>query len=139
MRLGPHISMAVGCFSITILFGLFQPIGPLIICTSMTMAIFGDIASNLIGRTFGHKKIRNTKKTYEGLFAGIIVAFISGIILLSLLSVFFTVSLSRLFLFPLIRAVIIGILDYSDIEVDDNLSFTFSVSTILFYLSIIIV
>jgi len=65
-RLGPQISMSIGCFSVIVLYGLFQPIGPIIICLSMTMSIFGDIGSNLIGRTIGHKKIRNTTKTYEG-------------------------------------------------------------------------
>ena len=141
MRLGPQISMAVGCFSIIILFGLFQPIGPLIICTSMTMAIFGDIASNLFGRTLGsrYKNIRNTNKTYIGLFAGISVSFISGIIILIILSRFFILSFLGFLLIPLIGAIIIGVLDYLDLEIDDNLSFNFIVTSILFFVAIIIV
>lgn len=140
MRLGPQISMAVGCFSITILFGLFQPIGPLIICTSMTMAIFGDIASNLFGRTIGskYKNIRDTKKTYIGLFAGIFISFISGIIILIILSRFFILSFLGFLLIPLIGAVIIGVLDYLDFEIDDNLSFNFVVTSILFFVAIAI-
>lgn len=140
MRLGPQISMAVGCFSIIILFGLFQPIGPLIICISMTMAIFGDIASNLFGRTIGssYKNIRNTNKTYIGLFAGIFISFISGIIILIILSRFFILSFLGFLLIPLIGAVIIGVLDYLDFEIDDNLSFNFVVTSILFFVAIAI-
>ena len=69
MRLGPQISMATGCFSIIILYGLYQPIGPIIISISMIMSVFGDMASNLIGRTLGKRKIhplgkRKSNKTY---------------------------------------------------------------------------
>ncbi len=140
MRLGPQISMAVGCFSIIILFGLFQPIGPFIICASMTMAIFGDIASNLIGRTVGdkYKYIRNTKKTYIGLIAGILVSYFSGIIILVILSEFYLISLLGFLLLPLIGSVIIGVLDYLDLEIDDNLTYIFILSTVLFFISILI-
>jgi len=138
MRFGPQISMVIGCFSIIIIYGLFQPIGPLIICTSMTMAIFGDIAANLIGRTLGKTKIRNTNKTYEGLFAGITVAFISGLIILIFLRGFYTLSFSGYFILPLIGCLIIGLLDYLDLELDDNLTYPFTVTTVLFYVSILI-
>jgi dolichol kinase len=126
--------MSIGCFSIIILFGIFQPIGPLIICTSMTMGIFGDMASNLIGRMIGHKRIRKTNKTYEGLFAGIVTAFISGIIILILLRQFFITSITGFFLIPTLGSLIIGLLDYLDLEIDDNLSYNFSLSTILFFI-----
>lgn len=135
MRLGPHISMSIGCFSIILLYGLIQPIGPVIICISMVMSIFGDMASNLIGRTIGSKRIRKTNKTYEGLFAGIIVAFFSGIVALHLLRDFYRLNILGLFLIPLIGAVIIGILDYLDLEIDDNLSYNFCLSTVLFFIS----
>ena len=140
MRLGPQISMAVGCFSIIILYGLFQPIGPLIICMSMTMAIFGDIASNLIGRTVGYKYryIRDTKKTYIGLIAGIVAAFFSGIIILIILSEFYVISPLGLIFLPLIGAMIIGVLDFLDLEIDDNLTNNFILSTILFFISFLI-
>ncbi len=136
LRLGPHISMGIGCFSIILLFGLVQPIGPVIICTSMVMAIFGDITSNLVGRTIGHRKIRKTKKTYEGLTAGIIVSFLSGIFVLYLLRNFYKFNILGLLFNPLIGAMIIGLLDYLDLEIDDNLSFNFCLSTILFFTSI---
>jgi len=136
LRLGPHISMGIGCFSIILLYGLIQPIGPVIICTSMVMAIFGDITSNLVGRTIGHRRIRETKKTYEGLIAGIIVSFLSGISVLNLLSNFYQFDILGLFLIPFIGAIIIGLLDYLDLEIDDNLSFNFCLSTILFFISI---
>ncbi|MFX0073634.1 MAG: hypothetical protein ACFFAO_21360 [Candidatus Hermodarchaeota archaeon] len=141
MRLGPQISMSVGCFSIIILYGLYQPIGPLIICTSMTMSIFGDISANLIGRTIGYKYkyIRNTKKTYIGLFSGMIVAFVSGILVLVLLNTFFSVSLLSLLLLPLFGALIIGLLDYLDLEIDDNLSFNFITTTFLFFITIFLI
>jgi CDP-diglyceride synthetase len=134
MRLGPQISMAIGCFSIIILFGIFQPIGPLVICVSMTMAIFSDMASTLVGRSIGYKykNIRNTKKTYIGLFAGIIIAFFSGIIILYLLKDFFLISPICYYIIPLIGAIIIGLLDYLDFEIDDNLSYNICLSTILF-------
>lgn len=139
MRLGPQISMSISCFSTIILFGYIQPLGPLIICTSMTMAIFGDIASNLIGKYIGKKKIRSTNKTYEGLYAGIITAFISGIIILLLLRNFYDQNIFFLFLIPAIGTLIIGLIDYLDLEIDDNLSYNFTLSTILFFISIFLV
>ena len=138
LRLGPHISMSVGCFSIIIIYGLIQPIGPIIICTSMVMSIFGDITSNLIGRAIGRRKIRKTNKTYEGLISGVIIAFISGLVLLYLLRSFYKFSLLGLFLIPLVGVLIIGLLDYLDLEIDDNLTFNFCLSTILFFISIFI-
>ena len=138
MRLGPHISMGIGCFSIIILYGMFQPIGPLVICTSMTMSIFADMTANLVGKKFGRKKIRNTKKTYEGLFAGMSVAYVSGVITLLLLSHVYMFKPVSLLLIPLVGAVIIGLLDFLDLEVDDNLSYNFIVSTVLFFISILI-
>lgn len=139
MRLGPHISMGIGCFSIILLYGPFQPIGPLSICLSMTMAIFGDMTANLIGRKFGRRKIRNTKKTYEGLFAGMIVAFLSGVITLLFLKQLYTIELLILILLPLIGALVIGILDFLDLDVDDNLSYNLVLSTIIFFTSIFLV
>ena len=141
MRLGPQISMAVGCFSVIILFGLFQPIGPLVICTSMTMAIFGDVASNLIGRTIGpkYKNIRDTKKTYIGLLAGILGSFFSGLVILVILSGFYQLILIGFFLIPLVGAIIIGLLDYMDLEIDDNLSFILVTTTVLFFIAIFLI
>jgi len=141
MRVGPQISMAIGCFSVIILYGLFQPIGPLIICTSMTMAIFADMTANLFGRTLGKNKrrIRDTKKTYIGLVSGMITAYLSGIIMLILLNNIYPVSLIGLFLLPLVGSIIIGTLDYLDLVVDDNLTYNISVTTALFYLGIFII
>ena len=138
MRLGPHISMSIGCFSIILLYGIIQPIGPVIICTSMAMSIFGDATANLVGRTMGHRKIRNTKKTYEGLIGGIIAAFLSGVIVLLILRNYYRFSIPGLLLIPFIGMTIIGTIDYLDLEIDDNLTFNFSVSTILFFSSILI-
>lgn len=138
MRLGPHISMSIGCFSIILLYGLFQPIGPLIICTSMAMGVFGDTASNIFGRTLGKRKIRDTDKTYEGLIAGVIVAFISGISVLLILREFYVPKHFGLFLIPALGAIIIGLIDYLDIEIDDNLSYNFILSTVLFFSSILL-
>lgn len=138
LRFGPHISMAIGCFSIIILYGLFQPIGPIVICSSMTMAIFGDITANLIGRTIGKKTIRDTKKTYEGLIAGIVAAFISGIISLLFLNEFYSISLIFLIIGPSIGSLIVGIIDYLSLEIDDNLTNNFFLSTILFFISLLI-
>jgi len=135
-RVGPHISMSIGCFSIIIIFGLIQPLGPIVICSSMVMSIFGDIASNLMGRTIGRKRIRKTNKTYEGLISGIIASFISGFLLLFLLRNYYGFNLLVLVLIPLVGSLIIGLLDYLDLEIDDNLSFNFSLSTILFFISI---
>lgn len=138
MRLGPHISMSIGCFSIILLYGVIQPIGPLIICTSMAMAVFGDTASNLFGRTLGKKKIRNTNKTYEGLIAGVIIAFISGFIVLLSLKKFYFPKNFGLFYLPLIGSLILGFIDYLDLEIDDNLSYNFILSTVLFFSSILL-
>ncbi|MFX1420162.1 MAG: hypothetical protein ACFE9N_14695 [Promethearchaeota archaeon] len=136
LRLGPHISISIGCFSVILLYGLFQPIGPVIICTSMIMSVFGDVTSNLIGRTIGRNKIRKTNKTYEGLFAGMIAAFFSGVIVLYILRNYYRFNILGLLLIPFIGMLVIGLLDYCDLEIDDNLSFNFFVSTLLFFISI---
>ncbi len=136
MRLGPHISMSIGCLSIILLYGIIQPIGPVIICTSMAMSIFGDTTANLVGRTIGHRKIRKTNKTYEGLIGGIIAAFLSGVVVLFILRNYYRFSIPGLLIIPFIGTMIIGIIDYLDLEIDDNLTFNFCVSTILFFSSI---
>ena len=136
MRLGPHISMGIGCFSIIILFGIFQPIGPLIICVSMSMAIFSDISSNLVGRKFGTKKIRTTNKTYEGLFTGMIVAFFSGYLSLLIINPIIPIKPLNFVVIPFLGALIIGFFDYIDLEVDDNLLYNLCVTAILFFISI---
>ena len=138
MRFGPHISMSIGCFSIILLYGLIQPIGPIIICTSMAMAVFGDTSSNLIGRVFGKKKVRNTDKTYEGLIAGIIVAFIFGFIVLFLLQNYYLLGNLGLWFIPLLGAITMGLIDYLDLEIDDNLSYIFVLSTVLFFSAILL-
>ncbi len=138
-RLGPHISMGVGCFSIIITFGIFQPIGPLLICVSMTMAIFGDMVANLLGRTVGKRKIRDTSKTYEGLIWGMISAYLSGVLCLLLLNTFYHISIIGLIFIPLIGSIIIGFLDYADLEIDDNLTYNVFVSLILFLVSNILI
>ncbi|MFX0076996.1 MAG: hypothetical protein ACFE96_16235 [Candidatus Hermodarchaeota archaeon] len=136
MRLGPHISMGIGCFSIILLYGPFQPIGPFSICLAMTMAIFGDMTANLIGRKFGRNRIRNTKKTYVGLVAGMLVAFISGVITLLFFVQLYAINTLTLILLPIIGALVIGILDFLDLDVDDNLSYNFVLSSIIFFTSI---
>jgi dolichol kinase len=138
MRLGPHISMGIGCFSIIIIYGPFQPIGPIIICISMTMAIFGDMAANLVGRTFGHNNIRKTKKTYEGLIAGMTIAYISGTITLLFINQLYPINLFSLIILPSIGTLVIGFIDYLDLAVDDNLSYNFMLSTTLFVISLFI-
>ncbi|TXT61862.1 MAG: Cytidylyltransferase family protein [Promethearchaeota archaeon] len=136
LRLGPQISMTIGCFSIIILYGLFQPLGPMMICTAMIISIFGDMASNLIGRVFGKKKIRNTQKTYAGLYSGIVVGFLSGIIFLLIINAQELFGYLGIFILTFIGSMIIGLLDYLDLEIDDNLTYPFIVSSILFFLSL---
>ncbi|MBY9017203.1 MAG: hypothetical protein KGD66_00080 [Candidatus Lokiarchaeota archaeon] len=138
-RIGPHISMGVGCFSIIIIYGIFQPIGPLVICTSMTMSIFGDMASNLFGRMVGRRSIRKTKKTYEGLIAGMIIGFVSGMSCLVLLNDLYHISYFGLFILPSVGALIIGGLDFLNLEIDDNLSYNVIITPILFFLSTILI
>ena len=137
MRLGPHISMSIGCFSIILLSGLIQQIGPMVIYTSTVKGVFGDTASNLIGRTKGTRKIRNTNKTYEGLFAGVIIALLSGVIVLYLLRDFYILKNFGSFFIPIIGAILIGCIDYLDVEIDDNLSNNIILSTLLFFASIL--
>ena len=139
MRLGPHISMGIGCFSIIIMYGPFQPIGPIVICISMTMSIFGDMAANLVGRKFGHRNIRKTKKTFEGLIAGMVTAYISGIITLLFINQLYPINLFSLIILPSIGTLIIGFIDYLDLDVDDNLTYNFTLSTILFVISLFII
>jgi dolichol kinase len=138
MRLGPHISMSIGCFSIILIYGVIQPIGPVIICTSMAMSIFGDATANIVGRTIGRRKIRNILKTYEGLIGGMVAAFLSGVIVLIILKNHYRFNIPGLLLIPLIGTILIGLIDYLDLEIDDNLTFNFSVSTILFFSSFLI-
>ncbi|TFF95439.1 MAG: hypothetical protein EU544_02765 [Promethearchaeota archaeon] len=139
LRLGPQISMAIGCFSIIIIFGWLQPLGPFIICLSMTMAILSDMASNIVGRTLGKRKIRNTEKTWEGWIAGLIVAYLSGVIIILILRFFYKTELLVLMIFPLIGTLIIGFLDYSNPEIDDNLTYNVLTSSILFILALLII
>jgi len=139
MRLGPHISMGIGCFSIIIMYGPFQPIGPIVICTSMTMSIFGDMTANLVGRKFGQRTIRKTKKTFEGLVAGMGIAYISGSITLLFINLIYPINLFSLIILPSIGTLIIGFIDYLDLDVDDNLSYNFTLSTILFVISLFII
>jgi dolichol kinase len=140
MRLGPQISMAIGCFSIIILYGLYQPIGPIVISTAMIMSVFGDMSSNLIGRVFGKKKIRplgrrKSTKTYLGLFAGFFVALSSGIFLLFLLKAYSVFNTVGFFVIPLSGAFTMALLDYLDLEIDDNLTYPFILSIVMFFLS----
>ena len=140
MRFGPQISMAIGCFSIIILYGLYQPIGPIIISTSMIMTVFGDMAANLIGRAFGKRNItplgkKSSRKTYLGVIAGFSAAFISGIILLFILKAYSFFTIWGFFMLPLIGATSLGLLDYLDLEIDDNLTYPFILSIIMFLLS----
>ncbi|MHA1234184.1 MAG: phosphatidate cytidylyltransferase [Promethearchaeota archaeon] len=138
MRLGPHISMGIGCFSIILMYGPFQPIGPIIICISMTMSIFGDMTANLVGRKFGRRNIRKTKKTYEGLIAGMGIAYVSGIITLLFINQIYPINLLSLIILPSTGTIVIGCIDYLDLDVDDNLSYNFILSTILFVISLFI-
>jgi len=138
MRLGPHISMGIGCFSIIIMYGPFQPIGPIIICISMTMSIFGDMTASLVGRKFGHNNIRKTKKTYEGLIAGMSIAYISGIITMLFINQIYPINLLSLIILPAIGTLLIGFIDFLDLDVDDNLSYNFMLSTTLFVISLFI-
>jgi dolichol kinase len=115
-----------------------KPVNRILRKKAMTMSIFADMTANLVGKKFGRKKIRNTKKTYEGLFAGMIVAFVSGVITLLLLRQIYMLKPVSLILIPFIGAIIIGLIDFLDLEVDDNLSYNFTVSTILFFISILI-
>jgi len=137
LRLGPQISMTIGCFSIINLYGLFQPIGPLMICTGMIISIFGDMASNLVGRVFGKKRIRNSQKTLIGLYSGMIIGFLSGIIFLLILNAQAMFGFLGVFFLSLTGAIIIGLLDYLNLEIDDNLTYPFFVSSILFFLSLL--
>ena len=66
MRLGPHISMGIGCFSIIIMYGPFQPVGPIIICISMTMSIFGDMAANLVEESSDITTFEKQKRLTRG-------------------------------------------------------------------------
>ena len=102
----------------------------------MVKGVFGDIASNLIGRTKGTRKIRNTNKTYEGLFVDVIFAFLSGVIMQYLLQDFYIPKNFGSLFIPIIGALPIGFIDYPDLEIDDNLSNNFILSTLLFFASI---
>ncbi|MHA1805907.1 MAG: hypothetical protein ACTSU4_15435 [Promethearchaeota archaeon] len=136
MRIGPQISMAIGCFSIILLYGLIQPIGPLIICLSMTISIFGDMAANLIGKKVGKFHLRkSSNKTYAGLIAEILVGFISGFIFLKIIEFYFNLTLLNMILYPLLGALIIGFIDYLDLDIDDNLLYPFISSTVLFLIA----
>ncbi|MHA1727070.1 MAG: hypothetical protein ACTSXH_19890 [Promethearchaeota archaeon] len=136
MRIGPQISMAIGCFSIILLYGLIQPIGPLIICLSMTISIFGDMAANLIGKKWGKFRLRkSSNKTYAGLIAEILMGFISGFIFLKIIEIYFNLTPLNMILYPLLGALIIGFIDYLDLDIDDNLLYPFISSTVLFLIA----
>ena len=104
----------------------------------MTMSIFGDMTANLVGRKFGHNNIRKTKKTYEGLVAGMSIAYISGTITLLFINQLYPINLFSLIILPAIGTLLIGLIDFLDLDVDDNLSYNFVLSTALFVISLFI-
>jgi len=133
-RIGPHITMAVGTISIVLIFGPLSNIGPLIVSLSILMSSVGDSSANLIGITIGCHKIREGKKSYEGLIGGILFSFLSGIFFL--IFQFFPnfISPQKILLISLTVALIIGIIDYLDLPIDDNLSFLITSSIIIYLL-----
>jgi len=134
-RIGPHITMAVGTFSIIFIFGPLLNKGPLIVSLSIVMSTIGDSSANLLGITLGHHKIRGGKKSYEGLIGGILISFFSGVLFLFYILQIFPILINpqKIFFIPLSVALVIGIIDYLDLPVDDNLSFLL-ISSILIYL-----
>lgn len=134
-RIGPHITMAVGSISIILIFGPLSNKGPLIVSLSIIMSTVCDSSANLLGITLGHHKIRGGKKSYEGLIGGILISFFSGIMFLFFIFQIFPslINSQKTFFIPLLVALVIGIIDYLDLPVDDNLSFLL-VSSIIIYL-----
>ncbi len=134
-RIGPHITMAVGTISIILIFGPLSNTGPLIVSLSIFISSVGDSSANLIGITLGRHKIRGGKKSYEGLIGGILFSFLSGILFLFLIFQFFPnlISPQKILFISLTVALIIGIIDYLDLPIDDNLSFLI-ISSIIIYL-----
>lgn len=133
-RIGPHISMAVGNISIILIFGPLLK-GPLIVSLAITMSIIGDSAANLIGINLGRHKIRGGNKSYEGLIAGIAFSYLSGLLFLVTSSFLFQnlIHLQSIIILPIIVSISLGIIDYLDLPVDDNLTFLL-ISSIIIYL-----
>ncbi len=133
-RIGPHITMAVGTISIIIIFGPLLNKGPLIVSLSIVMSSIGDSSANLLGITLGNHKIRGGKKSYEGLIGGILTSFISGVVFLFFIFQIFPslINPQQIFFIPLSVVLVIGIIDYLDLPVDDNLSFLLITSIIIY-------
>jgi len=135
-RIGPHISMAVGTMSIVLIFGPLTRNGPLIVCAAILMSNIGDSTANLVGRYRGHHKIRGGKKSYEGLIMGILSSFSSGVLFLLYIFYIFpdVIILPSVFIVPLVVSLVLGLIDYLDVSIDDNLTYLLATSVLVYLL-----
>ena len=85
--------------------------------SGVTMAVIGDALASIFGRKYGKYKISFfPSKSYEGLVAGVLFSFLSGLTLL-----IFEFDLIHALLLALIGSLILGFVDLLDIQISDNI------------------
>jgi len=84
---------------------------------AIAIAVLGDAAASLVGRKYGKHKISSfPSKSYEGLFGGVIIGFVFGFLVL-----IFTVNVFVSLLLALIGAILLGLIDLSNLKISDNI------------------
>lgn len=100
----------------------------------VTIAVIGDAFASILGRKYGKHKISIfPSKSYEGLLAGSVSAFLAGLPIL-----IFQFDLLDSIVLSLIGAIIIGFIDLLDIKISDNIMNPISVSFSLYLFSFLL-
>nr|MDO8113975.1 hypothetical protein [Candidatus Sigynarchaeota archaeon] len=103
---------------------------PAFFSTSFVASI-GDAAGSVFGKRFGKHKLPRSKKTYEGLIAGMLVSFIA-VLIVNL--AFDPSNMAFAVTFAAIIACIFGLFDATITKVDDNYMNTFVLGAIAWIL-----
>ncbi|HME56681.1 MAG TPA: hypothetical protein VKM55_31055 [Candidatus Lokiarchaeia archaeon] len=114
--LGSHIALTVGCLSVILIFGPYEPE---IVMASIAISAIADGAASIVGRRFGMHEYKTAfskkRKTFEGLLTETIVS-----IILSFLFLIYRFGVYS-FLLAFVAAMVIDFIDYLSIQVSDNL------------------
>jgi dolichol kinase len=106
--LGPHVLIAVGITFAVLFFS------PPIAMAVIAMAALGDAAATIVGVTVGKHKIHpQSKKTWEGCVAGVVVSFSTGFLcMIVLIGTFNFSAISAALILNGVGALIFFVIDY---------------------------
>lgn len=114
--LGSHISLAVGCLSVILIFGYRAQE---IVMASIAISAIGDGAASIVGKRFGAHKYKTAfskkKKTLEGLITATLVSFVLSFIFLIYRYGIFSFSIA------FVAVGVIALIDWLSPRVSDNL------------------